>query len=660
MLASPCHRHSSGFALLSALLVFVSRLLLPVCADEDDAEKIARVLERLKEYDAEEVSHWHGVETPTSCRRPWQFFDRTPLVWQDWFRRECSRSHNKVPVYYENATSSMRVFAFDRFVKRSYLRDGAGMENLCQDPALYEKQFTWPFRMEYVLPRRGLEQTMSSDMLDAGRTLETLQPEYGKDLVQRETAALKSACAASHERATTLTHPSVSQTKASQRHRPRISPPNYFPPQSKTYLPLRSSIAQQKHPVVNMDLDNYRCRPWNHRPEDHIDVSVEADIYAVINPIRSKVTKTIEVSMATGLPRELPIYRVVARTDGNEDDENGQILAGRSTSAAIQLDSLGASDKTKNVNYDYDMQAGRFRSFFVLHDRSASSGNYTIYLPHDTYEHRFNGSSIQLKLNSTMGCDTPLGLWSHDTRPVVRCVLDSLAEFLHMDETTSVLDWGSGCGHQLAYLAGSYGVSGLGIEPVLGAATSAQKHYEGRWVKGKAATAVSAEGVNDPSDRTVWAEQQFFKQPLLSTATNPPAETAATVRFCQDNGADLSHLPSNSFTHVLSYGALYHFEPTAQCDILHQMVRVAREKVVIGWHVASPTTYASATCPGWERCLEMLRLKTRGLYYGVVEVCMPERCIFGQSTYDLPFDSIIIQKVYGSVAAAGGVGRQRA
>eukprot|EP00392_Amoebophrya_sp_AT5.2_P005669 g5679.t1 len=428
--------------------------------------------------------HWYGVQPRGTCRRLYDFFDRTTLVWEDWFRRECSRARS--------------VFAFDRYLKRLYLRDGARRKAIGPVPGGKENDETAPpaaramfdkdlFRVEYQMPRRRL--------------------------AKGDRAAL--------------------------------------------------SGSKNLHPQNSVDLEKYQCKAWDPRPEQHVNVSVEAPIWAVINPVRSEVTFEVKSSSVTGIMRQIPVFEIVPKSE----QPGGSQLPEQPREA----------DGSAEASSAYDVRAGRYKPLLSRFDRSSKTGNYTIFLPQDTYEDRFNGSSFQQTMGLSRGCDSHLGLWSNDTRPDVKCYLDNLGEMLHFDESTSVLDWGSGCGHQLAYLAGTFGVSGLGIEPVAGAVASAIE----------------------------------------------------------------------SFTHVLSYGALYHFENTAQCDVLHQMLRIAREKVVIGWHVDAPTTYGAATCPRWERCLENLRLKTRGLFYGVVEVCLPERCIFGASTYGLPFDSIIVQKVYG-------------
>eukprot|EP00392_Amoebophrya_sp_AT5.2_P001652 g1654.t1 len=444
-------------------------------------------------------SHWYGVQPRGTCRRLYDFFEQTTLSREDWFQRECSRARNKNPVYYGNATRSGSVFAFDRYLKRLYLRDGARRKAIGPAPGGKEIDETAPpaaramfdkdlFRVEYQMSRRRLAKVAR--------------------------AAL--------------------------------------------------SGSKNSHPHSSVDLEKYQCKAWDPRPEQHVNVSVGAPFWAVINPERSEVTFEVKSSAVTGIMRQIPVFEIVPKSQQAAGSQFSEQPPG--TDGAAEATSV------------YDVRAWRYKSLLSRFDRSSKTGNYTIFLPQDTYEDRFNGSSFQQTMGLSRGCDSHLGLWSHDTRPDVKCYLDNLGEMLRFDESTSVLDWGSGCGHQLAYLAGTFGVSGLGIEPVAGAVESAVE----------------------------------------------------------------------SFTHVLSYGALCHFENTAQCDVLHQMLRIAREKVVIGWHVEeAPTTYGATTCPRWDRCLENLRLKTRGLFYGVVEVCLPERCIFGASTYDLPFDSIVVQKVYG-------------
>lgn len=53
-----------------------------------------------------------------------------------------------------------------------------------------------------------------------------------------------------------------------------------------------------------------------------------------------------------------------------------------------------------------------------------------------------------------------------------------------MDNTSTVLDWGSGCGHQLGYLQDVFGVSGVGIDVTKLAIDYAKKKYESQSYSG--------------------------------------------------------------------------------------------------------------------------------------------------------------------------------
>lgn len=324
-----------------------------------------------------------------------------------------------------------------------------------------------------------------------------------------------------------------------------------------------------------------------------------------------------------------------------------EIIAVTPTAATAHYDYL-----ITNKENDY---LGRFTPLFHRVNRNWYTGNWTLKFHDQNYDQRVAEPRMKCEKNA---------LWDSDIRPQLKCVLDHVGAVFGLTERAKktcgrvgpiaaaqigtdttidsdtvadakaveaaqvqpvkILDWGSGCGHSLAYLASRFqGVYGVGI---------------------------------DASEQTVKYAQETYE---AETTNTPHGETGSTTRFCHHNGVDLSYYPSNFFDHALSYAALYHFEePVVQCDVIGQLLRVIKPKtntvgtntghggrLYIGWHVVDGAiTWRSSSCRFFTECLNLISLKTRGILKGRVLACMPEPCLFGASAYGLPYESVVIEK----------------
>jgi len=136
-------------------------------------------------------------------------------------------------------------------------------------------------------------------------------------------------------------------------------------------------------------------------------------------------------------------------------------------------------------------------------------------------------------------CDSGLGLWRDNWLSggfhKHKCVLVTVAERLDLRPKEIVLDWGSGCGFKLSWLAQLYGTSNFGVDIAPAPVAWAQEHSSGQ------------HGCTDASK--------------------------------------LSWIPAETFDAVISYGSLMHLPEELQCSVVHEMLRVLRPlgRIYIGW-----------------------------------------------------------------------------
>ncbi len=64
------------------------------------------------------------------------------------------------------------------------------------------------------------------------------------------------------------------------------------------------------------------------------------------------------------------------------------------------------------------------------------------------------------------GCESKMGEWGADLSREHKCVLISAMREMSVEPGMSLLDWGSGCGHKVAWAEQLFGVRGLGVELV--------------------------------------------------------------------------------------------------------------------------------------------------------------------------------------------------
>ena len=131
-------------------------------------------------------------------------------------------------------------------------------------------------------------------------------------------------------------------------------------------------------------------------------------------------------------------------------------------------------------------------------------------------------------------CPTSRGMWGGSYIPSMECVVQYAAR--DMQPGDLILDWGSGCGHQGAWLEAYFGVHVFGVD--------------------------IAQAAVD------WANKNTFG------------------KYCTADGSDLSFVEDRSFDGVFSYATLYHLPHTEQCVALKECIRVTKDggKIFIGWN----------------------------------------------------------------------------
>jgi len=192
------------------------------------------------------------------------------------------------------------------------------------------------------------------------------------------------------------------------------------------------------------------------------------------------------------------------------------------------------------------------------------------------------------------------GMWANDARPTLKCIFLQLVGALKIKPLDVILDWGGGCGHQLALFNYLYGTFGINID-------------------------LSDKGID-------WQHKHYPN----------------TVGCAQD-GTDLSNIPSNSVDHVISYAALYHIKPEQQCSVLLQFLRILRPggNIWVGWIKRSSTGgYIGVPCSFWTKCLKQEEGGHNTNLTAQIDVCADEMKHWGTTVYSWPIhDSLIVTKL---------------
>eukprot|EP00906_Rhabdomonas_costata_P014496 RCo020836 len=128
------------------------------------------------------------------------------------------------------------------------------------------------------------------------------------------------------------------------------------------------------------------------------------------------------------------------------------------------------------------------------------------------------------------------GLWTKYTLADHFKIVKVLAELFQPKPGQLIFDWGSGCGHKLQGLHALTGACGLGID-------------------------ISSIAVNH--------------------ANNVSLARSGLLRFCAGDGTNLTWIPTATFQHALSYGAIYHLPENLQCLALKEMLRVVRPQGLV-------------------------------------------------------------------------------
>jgi len=207
-----------------------------------------------------------------------------------------------------------------------------------------------------------------------------------------------------------------------------------------------------------------------------------------------------------------------------------------------------------------------------------------------------------------------------------------------------ILDWASGCGHGLSllqrYSVGQRAVVGIGIERSPDPARYALEHYS---------TLRHTCEDSECSRHHKWSlrEVDHFLADQRAKDAQQQWRNSSFVHYVQapmipDGGFDLSPLASKSFDIAMSYAAVYHFSWPAQCDLVHQFIRVARTYVWIGWNLYEYGKW-DRVCFFFERCLEKLRREDPGLLgRAKIALCVPEPCLFGCTPYMSPQATVVV------------------
>ena len=132
------------------------------------------------------------------------------------------------------------------------------------------------------------------------------------------------------------------------------------------------------------------------------------------------------------------------------------------------------------------------------------------------------------------GCDTPKGMWGNPFNS--RCTILTMAKMGPYLPGQTVLDWGTGCGHQATFMTKQFGVRVVGIDMNAAAIEWANEHSAGRFV--------------GPVD-----------------------------------GTDLSWVPDASFNHFYSFATVYYVRPQQMCDFGKEVARILKPggTALFGW-----------------------------------------------------------------------------
>jgi len=310
---------------------------------------------------------------------------------------------------------------------------------------------------------------------------------------------------------------------------------------------------------------------------------------------------------------------------------------------------LGARDSGESTSCD----KFRFRSSYQGVDR-VHSGNLTVarYQSSSRYEERAK--------DTTRDCSSENRLWGNNSSVMQKNTYWNAGKLLGIfggerGQTKQdgrwgqrapvyILDWASGCGHGLSllqrYSVRQRPIIGIGIERSPDPARYALEHFS---------TLRGTCGDYECARRHKWSlhEVDYFVANQRAKDAQQQWRNSSFVHYVQapmipDGGFDLSPLASKSFDIVMSYAAVYHFSWAAQCDLVHQFIRVARTYVWIGWNLYGYGKW-DGVCFFFERCLEKLRREDPGLLgRAKLALCVPEPCLFGCTPYMSPEATVVV------------------
>eukprot|EP00929_Paragymnodinium_shiwhaense_P122070 TRINITY_DN94605_c0_g1_i1.p1 TRINITY_DN94605_c0_g1~~TRINITY_DN94605_c0_g1_i1.p1 ORF type:complete len:370 (-),score=112.36 TRINITY_DN94605_c0_g1_i1:78-1187(-) len=181
-------------------------------------------------------------------------------------------------------------------------------------------------------------------------------------------------------------------------------------------------------------------------------------------------------------------------------------------------------------------------------------------------------------------CNEPKGMWnSESAAAVLRYKYEVISKMFGLKKGYRVMDWGAGCGHQLALVAKAYDFKGVGIDLV--------------------------------EQNEKWAKEHM------------PGDLE---QFCTVDGSGVLPFAKESFDLVMSNAALYHLKGfEAQCDVLKRQVPhvlVPGGCAWFGWLGSSDSSSSGTISPE-----EMMGCFSET---DLIAAAFNEQDVFGTAEYD--------------------------
>jgi len=161
-----------------------------------------------------------------------------------------------------------------------------------------------------------------------------------------------------------------------------------------------------------------------------------------------------------------------------------------------------------------------------------------------TARNKYVGRAVGESGREGSGCEGAGAEWKDDFPTFQKCILVVVLERLQLAPGAAVLDWGSGCGHKLAWAAQLHDIDGIGIDFVGASVRWAREHSVGH--------------------------------------------------FCEVDGRFVEWLPDDYFDAVISYAAMNHLRREDQCRVVSSLAGKLRivGRLQRARHLAQPHAHA--------------------------------------------------------------------